>query len=330
MSLANEPSSDRDAVPETAEKLRVLLVEDNADYSELIRHTLCSHGFEVTHSRYLDAALEQLEQTRYDALLLDLGLPDGSCIFTLVSACRFSEDLPIIVLTGNGDRSLAMAATEGGVEEYMIKDRIERKSMPGLIRRAIERHHRRQTLNPVVLPERQRIHDAVRDPTTGLANDILFEDRLRQAVTRAQSQQKNFALMVLQLDGFNAACECCGAEPCDRVLRLVADALGKLFGAEDTVARMGIDTFAIILSGVRTESDIYQEAGPVMTALADLELPDDIHPSLAHLTARLGAALFPEQGQRPDQLLNCALSQALASAILGAGEYQFNPPSRVG
>ena len=223
-----------------------------------------------------------------------------------------------------------MAASEGGVEEYVVKDRVERKSMPGLIRRAIERHHRRQTLNPVDLPGCQRIHDAVRDPTTGLANDILFEDRLRQTVTRAQARQKNFALMLIQLDGFSAACESCGAEPCDRMLRLVADTLGKLFGAEDTVARMSIDTFAVILGGARSHSDIYQQAGPVMTALADLELPEDVHPSLAHLTARLGAALFPEQGQRPDQLLNCALSQALASAILGAGEYQFNPPSRVG
>ncbi|MCH7600837.1 MAG: diguanylate cyclase [Myxococcales bacterium] len=330
MPLAEEPPSDRGPVPGSNETLRVLLVEDNADYSDLIRTTLNNHGFEVTHSQYLDAAIERLEQNHFDALVLDLGLPDGSGIFTLVSACRFSEDLPIIVLTGNSDRSLAMAASEGGVQEYVIKDRVERKSMPGLIRRAIERHHRRQSLNPVNLPERQRIHDAVRDQTTGLANDILFEDRLRQSLTRAQHQQRNFALMVIQLDGFNAACECCSAEPCDRVLRLVADALGRLFGAEDTVARMGVDTFGIILGEVGSQSDIYQAAGPVMTALADLELPDGVHPSLTQLTARLGAALFPDQGRRPEELLSCALGQPLASAILGAGEYQFTPPSRMG
>jgi diguanylate cyclase (GGDEF)-like protein len=306
------------------------LVEDNADYSQLIRHTLSKHGFEVTHSQYLDAAIERLEHTHYDALLLDLGLPDGSGIFTLVSACRFSEDLPIIILTGNGDRSLAMAASEGGVQEYVIKNQTERKNMPGLIKRAIERHRRRQTLNPVDLPERLRVHEAVRDPTTGLANDILFEDRLRQTLARATRQKRNFALLVIQLDGFSDACECCGAEPCDRVLRIVAEGLGRLLGPEDTVARMGIDTFAIILSEAGSISDIYQEAGPVMTALADLDLPDGLHPSLAHLTARLGAALFPEHGQHPEQLLARALGQALASAILGAGEYQFNPPSRVG
>lgn len=106
-------------------------------------------------------------------MLLDLGLPDDSGIFTLASACRFSDDLPIIVLTADSDRSLAMAATEAGAQDYVIKDRVDRNNVPGLVRRAIERHDRRPSLAPTPLPETERIHEAVRDATTGLANATL-------------------------------------------------------------------------------------------------------------------------------------------------------------
>ncbi len=331
MSLVEEPPRGHTATPpEAPTELRVLLVEDNRDYSHLISHTLRKHGFEIVHSEYLEAAIEQLENNQFDAMLLDLGLPDGSGIFTLVSACRFSEDLPIIVLTANSDRSLAMAANEAGAQEFVTKDRLERKNMPGLIRRAIERHHRHHEFTPVALPQRQRVHDAVRDPTTGLANDILFEDRLRQALARAGRQQRRFALMVIQLEGLSSASETCGVDSCDQLLRTVANTLSSLFEAGDTVARVGVASFGIILSETQNRSDLYAQAGPVLAALADAELPANLHSGLPHLAVRVGAAIFSEQGQRPEPLLGHALSETLASATLGAGEYQFQSPSRVG
>ena len=124
-------------------------LQDSPEYSELVRRTLVGEGFSVAHAPSLADAMVQLEDGEFDALLLDLGLPDGSEIFTLVRACGFTEDLPIIVLTGSSDHSLEMAAHEVGAQEFLIKNCVDRRKVPGLVRRAIERHRCKSQLAPV-------------------------------------------------------------------------------------------------------------------------------------------------------------------------------------
>lgn len=93
------------------------------------------------------------------------------------------------------------------------------------------------------------------DPLTGLANRVLLEDRLRQAIERRQRTGENFALLMLDLDHFKKVNDVLGHHAGDELLMSVAKRLRKLTRETDTVARLGGDEFVVVQSGVSSERD---------------------------------------------------------------------------
>ncbi len=125
------------------EPLRILLVEDSPDYAALIRSTLrqtAGDRFHVDHAGRLDRALDMLEIHHYDAVLLDLSLPDAFGAFTIRCACARASDIPILVLTGTQDADLSMTAVRAGAQAYLVKGEFDRKALSGIIERTIARH----------------------------------------------------------------------------------------------------------------------------------------------------------------------------------------------
>jgi diguanylate cyclase (GGDEF)-like protein len=90
-------------------------------------------------------------------------------------------------------------------------------------------------------------HQAYHDGLTGLANRSLFHDRLGQALARATRQASSVAVLYLDLDGFKLANDREGHDAGDALLVEVAQRLRGVVRAEDTVARMGGDEFAIVM-----------------------------------------------------------------------------------
>jgi len=88
---------------------------------------------------------------------------------------------------------------------------------------------------------------AVRDPLTGLANRLLFEDRLRAVLARARRTGEGTGLLFLDLDGFKAINDQHGHQVGDVVLQTVAHRLRKAVRPSDTVARLGGDEFVVLV-----------------------------------------------------------------------------------
>ena len=101
----------------TDEAIQVLLVEDNAADAALLKRDLSGSRFGpffVTHARRLTEAFSRLEERRFDAVLLDLGLPDSQGLETLERMHRRVRLMPVVVLTGLVDEAIAVRAlTEG-------------------------------------------------------------------------------------------------------------------------------------------------------------------------------------------------------------------------
>jgi len=123
--------------------LRVLLVEDYAATARLIQ-TLLERGesraFDVTIAGSLHEA-ERLLITglERDAILLDLGLPDSNGIETLDSLLRFAPGVPVIVLTGLDDESVALKAVQHGAQDFLIKGEFDSSQLKRSVRYAVER-----------------------------------------------------------------------------------------------------------------------------------------------------------------------------------------------
>lgn len=129
---------------------RVLLVEDNPGDARLIRELLADAGpseFKVMHVATVSDAINLVRESSVDVMLLDLSLPDNSGLDTVRRIGRQATEVPIIVMTGTDDSSLAMRAVQEGVQDYLIKGETSSDWLARCIRYAIERKRDRQVLS---------------------------------------------------------------------------------------------------------------------------------------------------------------------------------------
>lgn len=122
--------------------IKVLLVEDNPGDVRLLGEMLVEaepSGFRLTQFPWLGEALEQLGREQYDIVLLDLQLPDAQGFETFARTQLRAPRLPIIVLTGNDDRELALRAVRHGAQDYLVKGRFDTDLLVRAVRYAIQR-----------------------------------------------------------------------------------------------------------------------------------------------------------------------------------------------
>jgi DNA-binding response OmpR family regulator len=126
--------------------VRVLYVEDNPADLDLAQRALQRSGYdcEVVGAGSLDEARALLAAAPgFDALLLDLRLPDGDGTELLAEIRERQLPLTVVMLTGSGDTASALAALKGGADDYLVKrdDYLDR--LPPLLDAALRRHHER-------------------------------------------------------------------------------------------------------------------------------------------------------------------------------------------
>ena len=100
--------------------VKVLLVEDNAADARLMTEFLLEdepHRFDVTHASLLGRALENLHAGKFNAIVLDLGLPDSQGLETLARVRAEAPGAPIIELTGLDDEGLGMQSVLNGAHD---------------------------------------------------------------------------------------------------------------------------------------------------------------------------------------------------------------------
>lgn len=100
--------------------MRVLLVEDEEAIARPLALLLGGEGWQTDRCATVAAALQQLEQNRFDAAVIDLGLPDGDGI-TVCRAARGMGNPAIIVLTARSDETSAVASLDAGADDYIVK-----------------------------------------------------------------------------------------------------------------------------------------------------------------------------------------------------------------
>lgn len=126
----------------SARRFKVLLVEDNAGDARLIQESLsdtAGEPFDLEIADRLAPALRRLSSGGIDALLLDLGLPDSKGQETFDQAKAQAPAVPIIILTGLGDETLALKMVQEGAQDYVAKLNLDGSTLSRAIRYAIAR-----------------------------------------------------------------------------------------------------------------------------------------------------------------------------------------------
>ncbi len=174
--------------------------------------------------------------------------------------------------------------------------------------------------------QRELAHRAFHDGLTGLANKTLFAQRVERALAaggdgegrRAVDRDGGCAggaILFLDLDGFKAVNDSLGHSLGDELLRVVARRLQGCVREGDTVARFGGDEFAVLLPGVRVESEAVEVA---QRALAALLAPVPLAGRSVQVESSIGIVLAPPAGGDVEELLrNADLAMYKAKAAGG-------------
>ena len=123
-------------------KIRILLLEDNLGDAYLVREQLKdidNFDCEITEVQYLEQALELLQTQFFDAILLDLMLPDSQGIETFFAINQQAPHTAIIVISALTEETLATLAVQKGAQDYLPKGKIQPQTLGKTVKYAIER-----------------------------------------------------------------------------------------------------------------------------------------------------------------------------------------------
>jgi len=113
--------------------MRILLVEDHADLSDMVSDHLAGAGFAVDVAASVEQALHAMRIVDYDLLVLDLGLPDGDGmeVLAFTRRDRRRRNMPVLILTARDDMESRINGLNAGGDDYLVKP----FSLPELVAR---------------------------------------------------------------------------------------------------------------------------------------------------------------------------------------------------
>ncbi len=173
------------------------------------------------------------------------------------------------------------------------------------------------------LAEQERDFFTHRDPLTGLSNRALFAQLLVHAVTHAEHNGAEFALLIINLDNFKTINESLGLAAGDRMLVEVATRLKALLPGVDALARVGADEFNIVLER--------EASGPgvdlmVQRLIDALSKPYQLDGNQVYVGASVGIALYPADGRDVGTLQSNAAAALHQAKAKGHGSLRFFSP----
>lgn len=257
--------------------------------------------------------------------LFDLCIVDAPALERLRDAIdrrKASEQpilLPFLLVTPRHGSGLVRRQLWRSVDE-MIATPIEKAELE--VRLQVLMRARNLSLELKASHEAELRHIALHDPLTDLPNRRLFTERLAAALGRSRGGRQQFAVLLLELDRFNAINESYGHAYGDLLLQAVAERLLACL-TRDALAHFGGAVFAALLPECKLFSEPALTAQCLLDALAQpFALPDH----MVYTGASVGITLYPADAQNTEILLENADTALYRAKEEGGGTYQFFTP----
>jgi diguanylate cyclase (GGDEF)-like protein len=290
----------------TTPDTRLLLVDDEELNRDMLSRRLMRHGHQVVTVASGPEALDAAGSQPFDAMLLDVMMPDMSGLEVLrrLRRTHTPEQLPIIMVTARAQSEDIVEALDLGANDYVTKP-VDMQVMLARIRAQVARRRAELSLRE----SHDRLAAAVEgsnDALTGLPNRVMFADRVARLLEHARRVPEfEFAVLMLDVDRFNGVNESLGYTAGDRLLveaaRRLEDAVGqkdngRRHGPEpayarivdNMVARLSGDQFAVLVSGVAHPGDAHRAANRILDAFSK---PFELGGQTVFLTMSIGVAL---------------------------------------
>ena len=315
MIIPNQPLS-RDASGEKQDlqefkQPMVLIADDDPSMRLVLKYTMEQSGYLVVEAGNGLEALEAIKQQTPDLILMDAVMPEMNG-FVATEAIKKIEEcfhVPVLMATSlNDDQSIGMAFS-AGASDYITKP----------FNWSVLKHRTARLL--AAADAQEKIHHlAYHDSLTGLPNRALFIDRIDQAISRAEREDGQFAILFIDIDNFKVINDSMGHAAGDELLTIVSQRLTQNLRKTDTVARIGGDEFTIILEEIKSVENVSLVAKNILSVLDE---PVEINQIEIHISGSIGVALYPQDGSDVGVLLKNSDTAMYRAKELGRKNFQF-------
>ena len=163
-------------------------------------------------------------------------------------------------------------------------------------------------------------HLAYHDALTDLPNQVLFKDRLKQAIAYSRRTDQMHAVLLLNLDRFKTINDSLGYTAGDRLLQSVAQRLTTCVRESDTVARFGGDEFAVLLTQIGRPQDAANAARAIKEVIDQAFIFDEQE---VFVSTSIGISLYPHDDRDTAGLLKAAGTALERAKVQGGNNYEF-------
>src|ERR1043165_7331613 len=276
--------------------------------AEIIGETPDAFGIVEAHRAIHDALLRNVfEQKPFDAEMT--ARRKNGTAFQLV--------LPLAPVAEAGERP---ARGKGGAEVHLALQLVPVSDAGQLTHWVAFLRDVTESKNELLMLRHQAMHDGLTD----LPNRTLLFERLERALEEARGESVMVALLLMDLDRFKEVNDTFGHHFGDVLLKQVAFRIRNQLSAEDTVARLGGDAFAIVLPRAADANAVAATARRILNALEQAFV---VEGQVLEVGASIGIALHPRHGSDARALMRCA-DVAMYSAKQGNSGYSFHSIER--
>lgn len=266
-----------------------------------------------------DLGFERVCQNILDALVLSLQFPDMAiAMITLgdkrITTANYRDNLSNTISA----RIIANGESCGKLQVSYIRDLSFtlpfEQNLVNAVAHDLGRWYERKQAESRILQM------ATHDSLTGLPNRHLLLDRIEQSLLQDVRNNKQMAVLFIDLDHFKTINDSLGHDIGDLLLKEVAERLLVCVRNEDTVARQGGDEFIVVLNTIAESLDAAKVAQKILDALTQ---PYYIHNHELHIGGSIGIAVFPQDGTSAETLLRSGDVAMYYAKENGRNNYQF-------
>ena len=280
---------------------RILLVDDDPRSAERIRGYLAPmHRVDLELSP-ADAVM-QVANAEYELAIVSMALAevDPLRVCSQMRTLEQTRSLPILLVAEDADRPRVVRGLDLGVNDFIMRP-VERNELAARVRTQIRRHRYAAELRQSVT---QTLALAVTDELTGLYNRRYFDRHLALMLDKAREQQRDMAVMLIDMDFFKSVNDNHGHDIGDAVLREFAQRLRRNIRGVDLACRFGGEEFVVLMP----DTDYRQAQGVaerVRMAVAERGF-ETSEPRLLTVTCSVGLALNEQESDTPEMILKRA------------------------